>query len=172
MITSNKDRLDDINVDYLRLGQSPYDYDKVEGFLILSSSCWSEAKQKLLTDSLLKNDRPVIVANPDLVAPRDNGFSLEPGFYGHLLIDSGVKNVRFFGKPFSEVYDIVEESLPNISTHKIAMCGDTLHTDILGASSRGWQTVLVTGDGLFSGYDTRKYCSGSGIYPDWRLLRI
>jgi ribonucleotide monophosphatase NagD (HAD superfamily) len=52
------------------------------------------------------------------------------------------------------------------------MCGDTLHTDILGAAARGWQTVLVTQDGLFSGYDTNQFWFESGIYPDWRLARI
>ena len=37
------------------------------------------------------------------------------------------------------------------SIDKIAMFGDSLHTDILGAAAQGWKTVLVTKDGLFSG---------------------
>jgi HAD superfamily hydrolase (TIGR01450 family) len=172
VIAATEDHLSDLDVDYLRLAHSAQDYDRVDGFLFLSSSGWTEVGQELLTQSLLKNDRPVIVANPDLVAPRDNGFSIESGHFGHLLADCGIKNVRFFGKPFPEVYDLVEASLPGISAHKIAMCGDTLHTDILGAAARGWQTVLVTQDGLFSGCDTKKYCSESAIYPDWRLARI
>ena len=52
------------------------------------------------------------------------------------------------------------------------MCGDTLHTDILGALMRGWQTVLVTRDGIYSSFDTKNYYSDSGIYPDWRLACI
>ena len=52
------------------------------------------------------------------------------------------------------------------------MCGDTLHTDILGAAARGWRTVLVTQDGLFAGYDTEEFSSKSNIYSDWRLGRI
>ena len=111
---------------------------------------------QILENSLSNNNRQVIVANPDLVAPRDNGFSMEPGYFGHLLADSGIKNVRFFGKPFPEVYDLVESSLPGIPAHKIVMCGDTLHTDILGAVTRGWQAALVTQDGIFSGFDTEK----------------
>ena len=172
VIAANEDHLYDLSVDYLRLGTSPTEYDLVDGFLFLSSSNWAESKQQILKLSLLKNNRPVIVANPDLVAPRDTGFSIEPGHFGHLLIDSGIKNVRFFGKPFPEVYDLVEYSLPGIPAHKIVMCGDTLHTDILGAEMRGWQTVLVTKDGIYSGFDTKKYCSDSGIYPDWRLACI
>lgn len=172
VIAASEDRLGDLGVEYLRLGHNAQDYDRVDGFLFLSSSGWTEVEQQLLKQSLLKNDRPVIVANPDLVAPRDNGFSIEPGHFGHLLADCGLKNVRFFGKPFPEVYDLVEASLPRIPAHKIAMCGDTLHTDILGAAARGWQTVLVTQDGLFSGYDTKKYCLEARLYPDWRLARI
>ena len=52
------------------------------------------------------------------------------------------------------------------------MCGDTLHTDILGAASRGWQTVLVTRDGMFAGLDTGIFCERSALVPTWRLHRI
>ena len=52
------------------------------------------------------------------------------------------------------------------------MCGDSLHTDILGAASQGWKTVLVTKDGLFSGFDTKSYSKESGIFPNWRLERL
>ena len=52
------------------------------------------------------------------------------------------------------------------------MCGDSLHTDIIGAASRGWQTVLVTRDGLFSGFETLDFCKKSNLYPDWRLPAI
>jgi len=52
------------------------------------------------------------------------------------------------------------------------MCGDTLHTDILGATARGWQTVLVEHDGLFSGQDTCAYFNQAKLFPTWRLSRI
>ena len=172
IIAAKEDHLSDLDVDYLRLRHKAQDYDLVDGFLFLSSSSWTDVEQQHLTQSLLKNDRPVIVANPDLVAPRDNGFSIEPGYFGHLLVDCEIKNVGFIGKPFSEVYDLVETSLPGTPTNRIVMCGDTLHTDILAAAARGWQTVLVTQDGLFSGYDTNQFWFESGIYPDWRLARI
>ncbi len=172
VIAAKEDNLSDLDVDYVRLADHAQDYDLAESFLFLSSSGWTEVRQQLLKQSLLKNDRSVIIANSDIVAPRDDGFSLEPGHFGHNLADCGIKNVRFFGKPFPEVYDLVEASLSGIPVHQIAMCGDTLHTDILGAAARGWQTVLVTQDGLFSGHDTKKYSSQSKIYPDWRVTRI
>lgn len=75
-------------------------------------------------------------------------------------------------KPFPEVYRLVEDTLPGVPAARIAMCGDTLHTDIMGASARGWRTVLVTDDGLFAGFDTDAFSRRSGLFADWRLKRI
>ena len=113
-----------------------------------------------------------MIANADLAAPRESGLTLEPGFYGHQLVDRGVSDIRFFGKPFPEVYSIVEASLAGIQPERIVMCGDTLHTDILGAAARGWQTVLVTRDGIFTGLDAGPYCDRASLSPSWRLERI
>ena len=172
VIAAPEDALLDLNHPWIRLGDDSAAYHRVAGFLFLSSTGWTDACQRTLCESLLDAPRPVVVANPDLVAPRDDGFSLEPGHYGHLLVDSGVESVRFFGKPYPEVYERVEASLPGVAPARIAMCGDTLHTDIVGAAARQWRTVLVTQDGLFAGYETRFFCEESGLYPDWRLARI
>ena len=172
VITAEADNLNDLEAEYILLTDIEEDFDKVDGFLFLSTSEWNLKKQLLLQNSVLKNDRPVIIANADLVAPRENGFTLEPGFYGHELIDLGASKVKFFGKPYSEVYQLLTKSLSDVPGNKIAMCGDSLHTDILGAASQGWKTVLVTKDGLFSGFDTKSYSTESGIFPNWRLDRL
>ncbi|WP_254656312.1 HAD hydrolase-like protein [Jannaschia sp. CCS1] len=172
IIAAPEDELSDIQTDHVRPGDTAADYDAVDGILFLSSSGWTDAQQEMLSASLLRHHRPVLIANADLVAPRDTGFSLEPGHFGHLLADQGLSNVRFFGKPFPEVYDLIERSLAGTRPDQIIMCGDTLHTDILGAAARGWKTVLVTRDGLFSGHDTGPFCRDAGLYPDWRVSRI
>ncbi|MCO4824983.1 HAD hydrolase-like protein [Amylibacter sp.] len=172
IITASEDQLLDIEEDWIPLGDECKAYDDVDGFLFLSSKEWSDHRQNLLTKTLQKRPRPVLIGNADLVAPRGNGFSLELGYFGHLLVDAGIPNVRFFGKPFPEVYDLVECSLPKVRLNRIVMCGDTLHTDIMGAAARDWRTVLVTHDGLFSGHDTRKFCEKAGLFPDCRLSRI
>ena len=169
---AEEDALRDIGSDCVRLGEKLADYDRVDGFLLLSSSGWTEARQELLQASLSARSRPVMVANADLAAPRDDGFSLEPGFFGHQLVDKGAAQVRFFGKPFPEVYGLVEASLPDTPKHQIVMCGDTLHTDILGATACGWRTVLVTRDGLFAGHTTSDFCDQADLHPDWMLERI
>ena len=171
-IAAPQDNLSDITAPTRRLVDDPTSYDQVEGFLFLSTEVWSLDRQALLESALLKRPRPVIIANADLVAPREHGFSLEPGYFGHQLADRGIQDVRFFGKPFPAVYEMVEASLPNLSPERIVMCGDTLHTDILGAASRGWQTVLVEKDGLFSGQDTGAYLCQANLFPTWRLSRI
>ena len=171
-IAAPDDQLSDIPNDFIRIGHDQSDFDCVDGFVFLSSFGWTNNQQKLLTQSLLRRQRPVLIANADLVAPRDNGFSLEPGNFGHLLLDQGVKDVSFFGKPFPKVYDLLEQTLGEVDQDKIIMCGDSLHTDVIGAAARGWKTVLVTRDGLFAGFDTRDFCKRSNLYPDWRLPSI
>jgi ribonucleotide monophosphatase NagD (HAD superfamily) len=144
----------------------------VDAFLFLSTEGWTQEKQNILERSLRDNPRPVIIANADLVAPREGGFTREPGHYGHLLADLGLPDISFRGKPFGDVYELVEASLPGVAPDRIAMCGDTLHTDILGAAARQWRTVLVTRDGLFAGVDTTPYCTGARLFPTWRLEKI
>lgn len=142
-------------------------YDRVDAFLMLSSAEWSDVRQALLEQSLAQNPRPVVVANPDLVAPREDGLSLEPGFFGHALQDRlGVIPV-FHGKPFPSVFDTIQARLPDIAPNRITMVGDTLHTDVLGAQAVGWNTVLITDHGLFAGKDVSRFIAISGIVPDW-----
>jgi HAD superfamily hydrolase (TIGR01450 family) len=172
VIAAAKDKLDDISVATTRLGDRQVDYDKVDRFLFLSTADWTDHRQKLIEASMQRRPRDLLIGNADLAAPRSDGFSLEPGYYGHLIADKFPGNVRFFGKPFPEVYDLIEQTLPDVPANRIAMCGDTLHTDILGASARGWRTVLVSQDGLFAGHDTNTFSQTSGLFADWRLARI
>ncbi|MFZ1727196.1 MAG: HAD hydrolase-like protein [Albidovulum sp.] len=172
VIAAADDPLGDMPVACTRLGDTAAEFDRVDRFLFLSTAGWTDHRQQLLELSMQHHPRAVFVANADLAAPRDYGFSREPGHFGHLIEDRFPGMVRFFGKPFPEVYDLVEKTLPEIQPDRIAMCGDTLHTDILGAAARGWRTVLVSQDGLFAWHDTTCYAAESGVFADWRLGRI
>lgn len=172
VIAAPDDHLVDIPFRWTRLEDEARAYGEVEAFLFLSSSGWTEERQTILASAMNCEPRPLVVANPDLVAPRDHGLSIEPGYYGHRIADQHPDKVSFYGKPFPEAYSLVEETLPGIAPSRIAMCGDTLHTDIIGAAARGWQTVLVTRDGLFAGLDTDKFAARAGIFANWRLARI
>ena len=158
---------DDLMVDAQAMGDDFRAYDRVQAFLMLSAADWNDTRQALLHDSLRRNPRPVVVANPDLVAPREHGLSLEPGYYAHDLQDRLGTKVIFHGKPFPSVYEAVERRLPEINPHRIAMVGDTLHTDVLGARAHGRTAALITDHGLFAGLDVEKFITASGIAPDW-----
>ena len=172
VIAAPEDCLSDLDMRVIRLGDDPAEYDCAEGFLFLSSADRSDARQRLLEVSLLDHPRRVIIANADLVAPRDHGFSIEPGFYGHQLADLTAAEVMFFGKPFAAVHVMASATLAGIDKTRIAMVGDTLHTDILGGVAAGWRTVLVTQDGLFAGHNVAPFIGQSGLYPDWQVARI
>jgi len=172
VIAADADPVSDLPHRVTRLGDRAADYDAVDAIVFLSTADWTDARQALLHASLSKRPRPLLIGNADLAAPRENGFTREPGYFGHLIADAIPGCVAFFGKPYPDVYALAEATLPGIDRHRVAMCGDTLHTDILGAAAFGWRTVLVTADGLLSGLDWNSYCIKSRIYADWTLARI
>ncbi len=161
-------KLEDFPAPCLRLGLDAAVYDQVEGFILLGSAPWTGAHQDMMISSLKRNPRPVLVGNPDIVAPRETGLSLEPGWYAHDLTHrTGIKP-EFFGKPFTNVYDLALAKVDSsISRERIAMVGDTLHTDVLGGAAIGVKTILITDYGLFAGRDVAGYIKDSGIVPDW-----
>ena len=137
-----------------------------DGFLFLSSARWTLALQSRLHDALKSASRPLIVANPDIVAPREDGLTQEPGHFAHNLLDRLDLKTQWFGKPFPDAYDEAKARLPGIPPHRIAMVGDTLHTDILGGAAAGMGTILITDHGLFRGHDVTDFIARSGIRPD------
>ena len=137
-----------------------------DGFLFLSSARWSPFLQARLQAALKANPRPLIVANPDIVAPREVGLTLEPGHFAHDLIDHLGQQTQWFGKPFPDAYAEAKARLPDIPAHRIAMVGDTLHTDVLGGAAAGMGTILITDHGLFRGHDVAPFIAKSGIRPD------
>lgn len=162
--------IDHLNFSYL--AEDPGAYDTVEGFLLLGSSSWTEHRQRLLETSLEKTPRPVLVGNPDIVAPREVGFSTEPGSYAHRLADRTGVEPQFFGKPFHNIFDLVFDHLGgSYDKSRILMVGDSLHTDILGGQAAGVKTALNAGHGFFAGHDVAKAIATSGIQPDFILWR-
>jgi HAD superfamily hydrolase (TIGR01450 family) len=151
----------------LLLGDDAAVYDQCDGFVLLSSREWTAERHSLMVQSLRKKPRPVMVGNPDLVAPHPSGLSREPGLYAHDLIDRQLANPGFFGKPFDNAFALIRATVPDVKPSRIAMVGDTLHTDILGGAQSGWKTVLVTEHGLLKGQDVGQAIERSGIIPDY-----
>ena len=146
--------------------------DNADAILMLSAQGWTEELQQGLVDSLQRRPRPVWVANPDLVAPRENGLSLEPGYYAHHLMDATGIDTVLFGKPFSNAFDAAKSRLSHIATSRLLMVGDTLHTDILGGRNAGISTMLVTAHGALKGLDVNACIVASEIVPDFIAAEI
>lgn len=144
-------------------------WDAAEGFLFLSSARWTAALQDRLVRALSARPRPVVIGNPDLVAPREGGLTVEPGYWAHDLQDRTGIAPRLFGKPYPEAFSI---ALNGLGSGRYAMIGDTLHTDILGGQAAGLATILVTDHGIFAGKATEPYITKSGIAPDYILPSI
>lgn len=155
----------------LHLQDDPAAYAACDGVLLLGSGGWSAARQDLLEAALCARPRPVVVANPDIVAPREAGFSVEPGHIAHRLADVTEVEPEFFGKPFGNIYDLTFERLGDVDPARVLMVGDSLHTDILGARAYGIASALVPGFGFFSGGKVEEAMARTGIVPDFLVER-
>ncbi len=160
--------IEELPVATVHLGDNANDFDRVEGFIFFGSAEWSQKQQELLVASLKENPRPVLVGNPDIVAPRERGLSLEPGWFAHDLHDRCGILPEFFGKPFSNIYtDALARVGREVARDRIVMVGDTLHTDVWGGAAIGAKTVLMADYGLFAGRDLAPFVEASGIVPNW-----
>lgn len=148
MATETLGRGDIESFDMIYLTDNAADYDEVESFVLLGSAVWTESRQLLLEDSLKKRPRPVYVGNPDIVAPRETGFSVEPGHYAHRLADKTGIKLQFFGKPFKNIFDLAFARINSLDLERTVMVGDTLHTDILGGQAAGIKTALIANYGF------------------------
>ena len=169
MAVKGHGRADLEHLDVTYLADDAHSYDAAEAFLLLGSAGWSEFRQTLLEQSLMRAPRPVYVGNPDIVAPREDGFSTEPGRYAHRLADATGIAPRFFGKPFGNIFDLVFAQFGKFDPDRTVMVGDSLHTDILGGQAAGIKTALIEGFGFFAGHDVGGPISASGIQPDYIL---
>lgn len=149
----------------------PSAFETSDAILFLSTARWTPALQTRLVEALARRPRPLVIANPDLVAPREGGLTLEPGLFGHDLLDAVPVAAHWFGKPFPEAF---AEGIARtgLAPDRLAMVGDTLHTDVLGGAAAGCRSVLVTDHGLFAGLDTAPYIAASGIVPDFIVPSI
>jgi HAD superfamily hydrolase (TIGR01450 family) len=91
---------------------------------------------------------PVVVANADITYPtRGNEIAIAVGSLGGLLSDITEKTFIRFGKPDSMMFAYAlaraQEQLPHVTKRDVLFVGDTLRTDIIGANTYGFDTMLV-----------------------------
>ncbi len=155
-------------LDCTYLADDRADFDRAERIVFLGVAGWNDDRQAMLEASLTDNPRPVIVGNPDIVAPRISGFSREPGYFSHHLADKTGITPEFCGKPYGPMFETALEQVgQGIDRARILMVGDTLQTDILGGRAAGLKTALITGHGAMRSMDIGSAIARSGIVPDY-----
>jgi HAD superfamily hydrolase (TIGR01450 family) len=156
----------------LAYGQTADFWQQADAFVLLGAIDWTEGDQADFETALIARPRPVFVANPDVAAPQIDQFSAEPGYWMARAMQSSDMPVYWYGKPYRPAFDLALQRLHQLAgrkleTRRVAMVGDSLHTDILGGGAAGLQTVLITGAGLFRDGGATHYIAASGIQPDW-----
>ena len=154
------------------LGKNMNQIKKCEGVIYLGCEFWNHENQKILEDHISNKPLKVLVGNPDIIAPQKSSFSIEPGFWSFNFHQSEISKPLYFGKPHTQIFElaikrIMTLSNKSISLDRIAMVGDSLHTDILGGLSSNISTILVTNHGLFKDYDYYNAIDKTKIFPDW-----
>ncbi|WP_411990783.1 HAD-IIA family hydrolase [Agarivorans sp. DSG3-1] len=149
---------------------------QADEFLFLSGQAWNEERHQRFIAELQNKPRTVWVGNSDLIAPLENGVSQEPGSYTLTLPDEIYPQVRCFGKPYAPIFEEalsrIKHQLGDVAPQRIAMIGDTLHTDILGGNAMGFKSVLVTQYGFLRGLDVEQHIQRSKIRPHYQLASI
>ena len=164
--------LGDLDLSQVELLQDdPGPYEACDSILLIGTGEWTDTRQTLLEDTLRRHSKPVLVANPDIVAPREAGFSVEPGHVAHRLADVADVEPEFYGKPFANIFDLVFERLGDVERSRVVMVGDSLHTDILGARAYGIASALVPGFGFFADGNAEQAIERTGIRPDFLVDR-
>ena len=121
-----------------------------------------EAHEPVL-QAAARRDLPMICVNPDLLVIR---LGVREPCAGALAAryEALGGRVRYFGKPYPEVYDLALAAL-GVAPSRVLAVGDGLGTDIAGAAAAGLDSLLVTGGLLAETLDL-----APGEAPDARAL--
>ena len=108
-------------------------------------------------------DLPMICVNPDLLVIRLGVQEPCAGALAARYEELGGR-VRYFGKPYSDVYDLALARI-GVPRARVLAVGDGLATDIAGADAAGLDSVLITGGLLADALDL-----APGAAPDAQAL--
>ena len=171
------DKVDTITlkgIEIRRLDPSrPHEWRDCDAIALLGTTGWHDGWTDALDGA---EDIPLLVANPDVAAPYRGKFSREPGYYAACALERG-REIHWFGKPYPPHFDLALRRLEAVTgkvfnRKRIAMVGDSLHTDILGGAAAGLSTVLITGHGLFCQGGAGEAIAATGITPDYLVETV
>jgi HAD superfamily hydrolase (TIGR01450 family) len=116
-----------------------------EPTVVLSGIHPTQAEMDKAIEILSNENSRILVLNPDVYAPSPSGEKIPvTGYVANMLKEKTDCQLLFCGKPFPLIFQIALRSLIP-STESVIMIGDTLGTDIAGASIAGIDSALILG---------------------------
>ncbi len=102
-------------------------------------------------EACARHHLPMVCTNPDTITiTADGKVRNQGGQMGMAYLNmEGAGGVRFFGKPYKEVYDLALKRLGGSTPkNKVVVMGDSPSHDIVGGNAQGFKTVLITHTGI------------------------
>ena len=150
----------------------------------LDDGCNTVEAHEPILQAAAERDLPMICVNPDLIVIRLGVQEPCAGALAARYEELGGR-VRYFGKPYPEVYDLALTAL-DLPASRVLAVGDGLATDIAGAATAGLDSLLITGGLLADTLDLapgpsterrrfgrglpRRGCQAARCAPDIRLV--
>lgn len=105
----------------------------------------------------IMNGAEFLSTHPDINCPTEDGFIPDSGAICAMVTLSTDKQPRYFGKPYAETIEMVEE-MTGLKRDSIAMVGDRLYTDIALGKKNGFTAVMVlSGEGTMEDIEALPY---------------
>jgi len=144
----------------------------------LDDGCDTVEAHEAVLQAAVMRDLPMICVNPDRLVIRLGVREPCAGALAARYAAIGGR-VRYFGKPYPEVYDLALAAL-DVPPARVLAVGDGLATDIAGANTAGLDSLLVTGGLLAdtldlapgeapSAGDLEDACRNAGVRPQAAL---
>jgi glycerol 3-phosphatase-2 len=144
--------------------------DEATDLTLLCTTPVNQSVRESVQEKLSKTGNNLWVGNPDVgVYIGENSYYVTPGGIAQSLTSTQRdihEQLKLLGKPWPDIFLMAVQKFPDIAPENILMVGDTLHTDILGGNNLGFKTLLVE-SGVYTGQDTERLVSESGITPDY-----
>lgn len=148
---------------------------RVRYILLCSNRDYYGGVQQQQVEYLLsKGPLPLLLANPDLVAPdATGGLSAVAGYTAAQWVETFQCALWGMGKPFAPIFSLARQRFPQVPPERFLMVGDTLDTDILGGAAQGFKTCLTL-SGVYEkeGDHWETLCAIRGIRPDFVVQSI
>ena len=141
-IGPNKDLdvLHNTGIEITRNVDDEFDYTIVTGLTDDNNDLTSDIT---ILQKLHKKNIMLSCINPDIVVKSGDGHLLCAGAVAREYEKIGGE-VKYFGKPYKEVYNMVLSNMQGITKEQVIAIGDGMDTDILGANQARINSILCT----------------------------